>query len=447
MGRLFWKIFLGFWLTLVLLSVGVGTAVHLYNQSRIEAITDLAVGPRASFVVDATALALAQGGPPSVQSLFKSWPGPRPPLVLIVDETDKDIFGRPVPSMALERAREQLLEPQLMSGVRKVVGHDGHEYVIFIPQLDKEARNREMSQMTSLSFELIAALIASLIFSAVLAWYLTRPVRHLQSAAYRLAKGELDTRVMPLIGRRRDEIANLGRDFDHMASQLQALVSAQQRLLHDVSHELRSPLARLQVALGLGRQQPEKLSTMLERIERETERLDELVGQLLTLSRLEANVDNEGESRIDVAELLSSVVDDAVFEAEAAGRKVALQIHDEASLQGKPELLRRAFENVIRNAVKYTDPGTTVEVNSRIDTATRQFEVSVCDHGPGVEEDELVSIFEPFVRAGKAASGGRDGYGLGLAIAKRAIVAHGGTIEAFNSSHGGLCFVIRLPLA
>ncbi|HES58232.1 MAG TPA: HAMP domain-containing protein, partial [Firmicutes bacterium] len=322
MGRLFWKIFLGFWLTLVLIAIGVGLAVHFYSQSRLEAITDLAAGPRANFVVNATALALAQGGPEAVESLFRSWPGRRLPLVLIVDEQGRDIFDRPVPSVALERAREQIRGAPMLSGVRQVLGHNGHEYVIFIPRPGPEGRLQTPSRQASLGFQLVAALIASLLFSAVLAWYLTRPVRHLQSAANRLARGELSTRVMPRIGRRRDEIADLGRDFDHMAAQLQALVSAQQRLLHDVSHELRSPLARLQVAVGLGRQQPDKLASMLERIERETGRLDELVGELLTLSRLEARVDDEYDEPLDLAALLAEVVEDARFEAGAAGRGV-----------------------------------------------------------------------------------------------------------------------------
>ncbi|MFP4610249.1 MAG: ATP-binding protein [Thiohalophilus sp.] len=446
MGRLFWKIFLGFWLTLVLIAIGVGLAVHIYNQNRIEAITDLAAGPRASFVVNATALALAQGGAESVESLFRSWPGERLPLVLIVDEQDRELFDRPVPSVALERARQQLRGTQMMSGVRRVLGHNGHEYVIFIPRPNPEAQAPPASRHTSLGFQLVAALIASLLFSAVLAWYLTRPVRHLQSAANRLARGELATRVMPRIGRRRDEIADLGRDFDHMAAQLQALVSAQQRLLHDVSHELRSPLARLQVAIGLGQQQPDKLATMLERIERETGRLDELVGELLTLSRLEAHVDSEHDERVDVPALLETVVEDARFEAEASGRGVALAIDAEASLIGKPELLRRAFENVIRNAVRYTAPQTRVTVSVEAGAGGTETVIRVCDRGPGVAPADLATIFEPFVRTGEGATGGRDGYGLGLAIAKRAVLAHGGRVEASNREGGGLCIALYLPL-
>ncbi len=444
MGRLFWKIFLGFWLTLVLIAIGVGLAVHIYNQNRIEAITDLAAGPRASFVVNATALALAQGGPESVESLFRSWPGERLPLVLIVDEQGRDIFDRPVPSVALERAREQLRGAQMLSGVRRVLGHNGHEYVIFIPRPGPEGLPQTPSRQMSLGFQLVAALIASLLFSAILAWYLTRPVRHLQSAAHRLARGELATRVMPDIGRRRDEIADLGRDFDHMAAHLQALVSAQQRLLHDVSHELRSPLARLQVAAGLGRQQPERLAGMLERIERETGRLDELVGELLTLSRLEAHVDQERDEPLDLPTLLEEVVEDARFEAGAAGRGVALSLAGEAQIQGKPELLRRAFDNVIRNAVRYTAPQTDVAVNAG--TRADRFVIQVCDQGPGVSPAALEQIFEPFVRADGDATGGREGYGLGLAIAKRAVMAHGGTVEAKNREGGGLCIELTLPL-
>lgn len=447
MGRLFWKIFLGFWLTLVLIAIGVGLAVHVYTQSRLEAVTDLAAGPRASFVVNATALALADGGPESVKSLFQSWPGRRPPMVLIVDEQGRDIFDRQVPPLALERAREQLRgSTSMFTSVRRVVGHNGHEYVIFIPRLEPGARAKAPSRQTSLVFQLVAALIASLLFSAVLAWYLTRPVRHLQSAAHHLARGELATRVMPHIGSRRDEIADLGRDFDHMAAQLQSLVSAQQRLLHDVSHELRSPLARLQVAVGLGRQQPEKLAGMLDRIERETARLDELVGQLLTLSRLEARVDNEQDEPVDLPALLAEVTADARFEAEAVQRTVTLHCEGAGLMAGKPELLRRAFENVIRNAVRYTAPQTAVEVSATPGPDSREYVIRVCDNGPGVAEAGLQDIFEPFVRTGEGVTGGREGYGLGLAIAKRAIMAHGGRVEAANRKPNGLCITLILPL-
>ncbi|MGD8796504.1 MAG: ATP-binding protein, partial [Thiohalophilus sp.] len=204
---------------------------------------------------------------------------------------------------------------------------------------------------------------------------------------------------------------------------------------------------RLQVAVGLGRQQPEKLVDMLERIERETARLDELVGQLLTLSRLEARVDNEHEESIDLAALLNEVVEDARFEAEASEREVSLAIDGEPVITGKPELLRRAFENVIRNAVRYTRPQTRVTIEAEADRDSGKFVIRVCDQGPGVDSAELGQIFEPFVRVGESTGGGRGGYGLGLAIAKRAVNAHGGEVEASNREGGGLCISLRLPLA
>jgi len=245
-----------------------------------------------------------------------------------------------------------------------------------------------------------------------------------------------------VLGRRRDEIADLGRDFDHMAARLQALVEAQKRLLHDVSHELRSPLARLQVAVGLARQQPERLESALERIERETARLDALVGELLTLSRLEAGVTGAPAGVLDAGELLEEIVADARFEAEAAGCRVELQLRGALAVHGRDELLRRALENVIRNAVRYTARDTVVEVSAARDAV--ELAITVCDRGPGVPEAELDRLFEPFFRAERGAQ--RAGYGLGLAIARRAVEAHSGRIRASNRPGGGLCVEIRLPV-
>ena len=288
-----------------------------------------------------------------------------------------------------------------------------------------------------------AAMFASLIFSVLLAWYLTRPVRHLQRAANALATGDLSARVAPSMKGRRDEIADLGKDFDHMAARLQNMVDTQQRLLHDVSHELRSPLARMQVAMALARQQPDKLDTALGRIEREGDRLDELVGELLTLARLGAGVGMEAEGEVDLAALLETVVEDGDFEADG-GRKVVLEYCDSAVFIGRGELLRRAFENVVRNALRYSPEGG--EVSVRAERESGWLQVSVCDRGPGLPEDKLSAVFEPFVRGTDSPTGGRSGYGLGLAITRRAIEAHGGKVRAENRKDGGLCVILALPL-
>lgn len=448
MGRLFWKIFIGFWLTLVAISAAVGGALYLYNQARVAELTELASGPRAEFVVNATATALRHGGEDGVESLFEDWPGRRRPPVLIVDHEGEDMFDRPVPAGAYQHALETLGSDMRAQGLRRVVAPDSDVYVLFIPaQITRHAAaQRQVSERDVFWLRLGVALIASLLFSAGLAYYITRPLRHLQHAAHELAGGRLNTRVAPRLGRRRDEIADLGHDFDHMAERLEALVGAQRRLLHDVSHELRSPLARLQVAIGLARQQPEKVTGLLDRIEREGERLNELVGELLTLARLETGVSREPVEPIAMDELVASIAEDVRFEAEADGRHLQLATPVAAVIPGRAELLRRAFENVMRNAIRHTVEGSVVDVRAGLDDRETSYVVCVCDRGPGLPEDELTHVFEPFVRGAGELTGGLAGYGLGLAIARRAIEAHGGDIAAHNRVDGGLCIEMRLPL-
>lgn len=289
---------------------------------------------------------------------------------------------------------------------------------------------------------IIAALVASLAASALLAWYFAKPIRHLRWAFGAVADGKLDTRVHPLMRGRRDEIADLGRDFDQMTQKLHQLIESQRRLLHDVSHELRSPLARLQAAVGLARQNPVKVASTLDRIERETARLDTLVGELLTIARLDAGTDAASKVSFDLFDLIADIADDARFEAQANGRDLTLSAEGKCMFAGNAEALHRAFENVLRNAIKFTSPGTAVEVS--VDrSAPGQFHLSICDHGPGVLPSELEAIFEPFHRG---AGGSSDGFGLGLAIARRAVEAHGGGIHAINRASGGLCIEVTLPV-
>ena len=242
-------------------------------------------------------------------------------------------------------------------------------------------------------------------------------------------------------------MADLGRHFDEMARRIQSLVGAQRTLLHEVSHELRSPLARLQAATGLARQNPQKLESSLDRIEQETERLDDLVGQLLTLSRLEAGVTDASRTRLettDLVDLVASIAADARFEAESCGKDVVFSSHGETVADVRAELVGRAVENVVRNAVKFTAPGTAVEVTAGPEDPGGTFLVRVADRGPGVAEADLDAIFEPFYRGAAGSSG--PGFGLGLAIARRAIAAHGGRVDARNRPGGGLEVEIRVPV-
>lgn len=442
MGRLFWKFFLAYWLALLVAGSGVGAVVWLRQQTADEDKQTLASGRRTAFLINATAATLRYGGIEALRGLMADWQAQGGAHVYIVDDADRELLGRPVPAEALAAAHRQV-EIANDSGNARLETVAGQQYLFFIPA-DAFKRPARYQKPPSPLFPLSIGLLASLGFSALLAWYLAKPIRHLRDAFAAVATGQLTTRIGPAMGRRRDEIADLGQDFDHMAEHLQNLVGSQQRLLHDVSHELRSPLARLQAAVGLARQQPEKLEMSLDRIERESGRLDQLVGELLTLSRLEAGMRGGLEEETDVIELIREIATDADFEAEASGRRVLFSGDGEAIARVRAELLYRAFENVIRNALKYTPTGAAVEVQAERRTAPARLIVTVADRGSGIPASDLEKVFEPFFRSG--VESGAAGFGLGLAIARRAIEAHSGTIQAVNRDGGGLRVVMMLPI-
>ena len=294
-----------------------------------------------------------------------------------------------------------------------------------------------------------ARLIVSILIAGAvcyfLALYLTNPVKKLQSTVKAFAEGNLEARVSPQLGNRADELADLGREFDHMAVRIEGLISSQKRLLADISHELRSPLARLTVALELARKSADgKAVSALNRIEQETERVNQLVGQLLTLTKLESGSEHVPPEIVVLEEIVQQVIDDAEYEAKPLHRCVKAIELDHCRVRGSVELLRSAVENVIRNAVRYTAEGTSVEValRWRMDTAV----LTVRDHGPGVPDAELQHIFEPFYRVSEARERASGGVGLGLSIADRTVKLHRGTIHAANAKDG-LIVTIELPLA
>ncbi|MCB9623118.1 MAG: HAMP domain-containing protein [Sandaracinus sp.] len=272
-----------------------------------------------------------------------------------------------------------------------------------------------------------------------LARYLSRPLRQLREATHRISAGDLEVRVRSQLAGATEEVSSLGDDFDRMTERIAGLLESQRRLLRDVSHELRSPLARLGVALELARKSAEP-GPHLDRIEREAGRLDELIGQILALSRLES--DERGREPVDLAALLETVVHDVDYEAKGSGREVTFVSAPEGSLQGRAEVLRAAIENVVRNAVRFTPEGTAVEVSASEDADG--FVVRVRDHGPGVPEAELDAIFRPFYRVSTARERASGGTGVGLAITERAARMHGGSASARNAEGGGLEVRIRL---
>lgn len=290
---------------------------------------------------------------------------------------------------------------------------------------------------------ILAGSVISLVFAALMAWYFSRPIRSLRSAFEAVAGGRLESRVGDAMGSRRDELADLGADFDRMADRLQALLDSQRRLLHDVSHELRSPLARLQAAADLMRQQPERAAEFVARIERDAGRMDRLVGELLTLARLDAGTTGGLDGEVELSEVIGDIVADARFEAAAKACTVAEDVPASLAVSGNPDLIYRAVENVVRNAVRHSPNGGRVEVSLRRDEPQRRVCIVVEDRGPGVPQEHLGAIFMPFFRSrcGDAFAG----YGLGLAIARRVVEAHGGTVAAENRDGGGLRVTLALP--
>ena len=314
-----------------------------------------------------------------------------------------------------------------------------------------------IDQPGELTLRLLAVFLTAGILCYGLARYLTAPVLRLRDATHQLAGGDLSVRVGPAVGKRRDELAELGRDFDVMAERIESLLTTQRQLLSDVSHELRSPLARLNVALALARQRSgDEAAGSLDRIEIEAERLNVLIGQVLGLTRLESGAATPEFAHVDLSRLVADIVVDAHFEAKGKEAAVTLAFSEPCSVQGNESLLRSAIENVVRNAVRYTDSGTDVEIglafadiadDSVVDgAASRCAIVSVRDHGPGVSDDHLAHLFEPFYRSADSRDRQSGGTGLGLSITERAVRLHGGTVDARNATDGGLIVEIRLPV-
>jgi two-component system sensor histidine kinase CpxA len=273
-----------------------------------------------------------------------------------------------------------------------------------------------------------------------LAVHLARPLQNLRRAVDRFGRGELSTRIG---SQRRDEIGELARAFDLMAQRIESLMSAQRRLIQDVSHELRSPLTRLGLAVRLGRDGGD-CSKAMERIKREVDRLSSLVDELLRLNSAEEDAAARGRDEVPLHDLLRAVVDDCAVEAEARGCRLELRIAAPATTLGDPELIRRAVENVLRNAVRHSPADMPVEVDLRPDGTAAT--IAIRDHGPGVPDDALTAVFRPFFRIEGDRSRSSGGVGLGLAIAERAVRLHDGIIAAANACPG-LEVTIRLPIA
>ncbi|HTT04380.1 MAG TPA: ATP-binding protein [Steroidobacteraceae bacterium] len=447
MRNLYVRIFLSFWIAMVLvLTLTVAVTLWLTGErmQRLQGRQD-ELARQASLVLASHGVAGLRGW------LQQEIPlQPSQDRLYVIDQHGVDILGRPVPDF---------LQAQV-----------GHRPQAGVPQPSRAFRDlRLLSQLVSPTNQtyalsllhrwnlffgvfgstetpivaLLATLLANTFVCFLLARYLSDPVRHLRAATRSIAAGDLRVRVSSLIGRRRDELALLAFDFDAMAERLRNLIESQRQLLRDVSHELRSPLARLQIALGLARRPNANLEQEFDRIEQEAQRLDELIGEILSLSRLEDPSRELQTEPVNLEELLEALADNARVEAEPRFVRVDLAVPSALTVAGDRELLFRALENVVRNALSHAPNGSTVELSAR--AQDDRVIVRVSDQGPGVPADLLERIFEPFFRVGKARDRASGGYGIGLAITSRVVSLHAGSVRARNLPAGGLQVEIVLP--
>jgi two-component system sensor histidine kinase CpxA len=454
MKSLFLKIFLSFWLAQALIVALVVLATVVFRPQTESPFWEYIKANTAEQLVQA----YEAGGPAALNSKIDQLGKSLRLQSFLFDDQGKELAGRAAPQWAHRLSRG--LDPQAIGWLqrfspRRFVTHevstaDGHHYIMVaeVPPRPWLPLLRQKPPGTGLVILALAVLVSGIV-CYVLARYLTSDVRRLRAATQQLAAGELSARADPPKGRRRDEIAQLVRDFNTMAERLQDLVNAQSRLLNDISHELRSPLARLSVALGLAWQRsgPEAHS-VLERIELETNRLNELIGRLLTLARLEGGEDAMRRTPIPMNELVEDITKDADFEAQSRHCRVHCVIQNEITVLGSASLLHSAIENVVRNAMRHTREGTDVEIRLAQESGNGKEEavVRVTDRGPGVPQDSLDKLFRPFYRLDDARGRQTGGVGLGLAITERAVRLHGGTVRAANRPEGGLMVEIRLPL-
>lgn len=295
-------------------------------------------------------------------------------------------------------------------------------------------------------WRLLIATLISVIISYLLSMYLTKPLHSLKLAAKSLATGKLYTRVGRFAGHHSDEIAELSYEFDSMAEQLEALIKSKERLLQDISHELRSPLARLQVAIELGRKKSGKSAKNdFDRMEMECLRLNNLIGEILDFARLDKSTNTLTKSKVDLSTLLIGVITDANYEFSKGNSRVVIDKMEPQELFLDERLIHRAVENIIRNALRYSPDNQLVIVSLYNHRPTNQLCIDIEDNGPGIPKEHLTKIFNPFYRVDTARAKKTGGYGLGLAIAKQAIQLHDGEIIAINRSQGGLLVRIVLP--
>jgi two-component system, OmpR family, sensor histidine kinase CpxA len=450
--KLYWRIFLFFWIATILMLALVMTVNELVplsfpgdNNSRFQPAVTL---PALTAAVNA----YERQGPEAFRFQVQHLPIIEHGEVYLFDQQGSPLLADTKDYSFYALMAQDVLKSGHAEFIRlgfrllyacPIRSASGHHYAAIVTVFTPVMRLLTLRFWSNMAIAMIPAAFVCML----LTFYLTRPITKLQSAARRLASGELDARAGPLRFDRRDELGDLARDFDTMAAQIQSLMTAQRRFVADVSHELGAPLTRMHLALALLRREFRgNASIALTRIERETDKLSNLVQQLLLLAGLEAGrVPSETLAPVSLRTLCDAVVEDEHFDATHGGLRITGSRED-VMLLAYPNLLRRAIANVLRNAIHYSPAGTEIQLNCRVGLIEREVIVDILDQGPGVPESALADIFRPFFRTAPGREASSGGTGLGLAIVNEAVRLHDGTIEAHNRKGGGLQVAIRLPL-
>jgi two-component system, OmpR family, sensor kinase len=458
MNTLFTRVFVCFWIVLGIIIAGcvaTTTMVAWHRITELSAINFEQMNRNAE-------TALRNGGEDGLRSWLRETGSAYPGVdIYLLDGRAHDLLDRAVPA----RLQEWLARG---NGQKLIAGSPGQSPLA--PSIQYSASHLlESSQISAVNGQnytlavawfgsspidvlgsyniVLGLLVLTVLVSAIASWllarYISAPIDGLKQGVRILAGGNLDAKVEERFCRREDEIGTLARDFNHMASELKSQIQAKEILLRDISHELRSPLARIQVALGLAALDRADVEVQHRRIERDIERMNSLIEEIIRLERLNSAPQSFQMEELDLSPLLDQVVEDVAVEAKVGDRRMVLRRPENLTLRGNPEMLRRGVENVLRNAIRFSPGDTEIEVS----LSTQNGHASVCvrDRGPGVPAGDLERIFEPFYRVSIAREREVGGTGLGLAITARVVLLHGGDVSASNHPGGGLAVTMVFP--
>lgn len=445
---LFLKIFLWFWATAIITGIAL-VITFIFGPGRVPSRWHASLRDTARSIGMIALSELERGGVPAASSYIRRYERDTRLRACLFDLNGNALAGQDCETFSGIRSRAfRSRSPQfgVNYGLVRVAlvlpGSGGHDYV-FATELPAGPRAAFGMDTAAVILRFAVAFSVSGFICYLLTLYLTGPILRLREAAQQLAGGKLRTRAAASIERRGDELGALGRDFNTMATRMEELISRQRQLIFDVSHELRSPLARLNVALDLAR--GGKAGNLpFEHMESDLLRLNEMIGRLLTIARLDTAEKPIEMTSVDMTDLVGQIADDARFEAQKRNVVVNMAAAEKYQVYGNAELLRSAIENVLRNAIRYTAAGTSVDVSLGTRDRSKVL-VVIHDHGKGVPETDLQRIFEPFYRVAEARDRESGGVGLGLAIADRVLRIHGGAIRAENVQPAGLQVVIEIP--